>query len=181
MIENQVIYVGLAIAVLVLILFFLRAGGSGREGKGIDHERVESNAWDPETLRMAGRLFDRADHLWLRDTMKVPLLAREMRAVRKRLALRWLSEAQKGFRELVSRFRENPEQIAHRGAVGELNLLWLSVSFHVLVIVAKLNVTLFGPYVPLGAFAWPVSRLVLVRDFFFAGRLTAPQLRGIPN
>ncbi len=97
-------------------------------------------------LRLAERLFDPSDHIWLRDEIGRPELARVLVRERKQMALRWLHALRRSFNDLV----RVPEPDSARMKPGDVpanwRLLWLTLRFHFLLSYAVLVVRLFGPY-----------------------------------
>ncbi len=101
---------------------------------------------DTQSLVLAERLFDSADHLWLRDEIGQPKLASVLARERKQMALRWLHDLRRSFNDLV----RVPESESARMKPGDVpanwRLLWLTLRVHFLLAYAVLVVRLFGPY-----------------------------------
>ena len=122
------------------------------------------HVWEPASLQIVRRIFDPADYLWLKDTLKAPSLAREMELVRKNLAMRWLSQAEADFRELIRTFREGPGTEIDHGPVSEMSLLRHSASVHALLILARVSVSMLGPFNSLSNTLVPLEYLGLLRS-----------------
>lgn len=164
MIEAPAIYVALGLVVLLLTVLLVGASGRRRSPETRGELYQGPPAWDSDSLQIGKRIFDPTDYVWLKDSLKAPLLAHEMATFRKTLALRWLSQTAHDFRELVHTFRENPGQMSPHRSVGEMNILWQALSFHGLMLFTKISVLLFGPFKTLGNFGWPARYLAFFRD-----------------
>ena len=138
-------YATMAIAVLVLSLLLVRRsdGAASTEETGQDYV---PSLQDARFLKLAERIFDAGDYLWLRDKAGFPELARELRRFRQAMALRWLKALWHSFDGLVSA----PEPASPSSPTSEVrhswHLLWLAGRFYLLLGYAILVVKLFGPY-----------------------------------
>ena len=147
MIDTPGFYVGLAVATLILVFFLLRTGKKGTAEDAINNLAVVPFALSSESLRIIRRILDQSDYLWLRDGLKKPNLAHELKTIRRLLVLQWLSELQDGFRQLVRSVRENPQQAVPRGLAADMKIAWHTCSFFILIIFAKFSVSIFGHWV----------------------------------
>lgn len=141
-----IIYSILAILTVVLTAVLVRQARGAYTG-GIEPETENLRArTDAQSLRLAARIFDPADYLWLRNELGFPqgaeLLARHRRA----MALEWLRALRGSYLELL-RVPEAPGDGAVTGCEPtSWKLLWLAMRFHMLVAYALFVVRFFGPY-----------------------------------
>jgi len=75
------VYVGVAVAVLLLVLFSLRAGTTASSTDTIGKLAEEQSTLSLDSLQMARQIFDPTDYLWLKEGMKKPRLAHELKAM----------------------------------------------------------------------------------------------------
>ncbi len=112
----------------------------------LHQEDYVRDLWENGSLRLAERLFDSTDHLWLRDEIGQPKLARVLTRERKQMALRWLHALRRSFNDLV----RVPESDSARARPGDVPANWqllrLTLRFHFLLTYAVFVVRLFGPY-----------------------------------
>jgi len=151
---NMIIYIGFAIAFLVLVLV-LAARGANRES--LPESTLEDCTPCPgedRWLSLSERIFDPSDARWLRDELAFPALADSLTESRKQLAIRWLKTLQASFDQFV----RTPERLTSENQAGSSEswrLLWLTVRFQCLLFYALTMVRLFGPYHRLiPSFAW---------------------------
>ncbi len=144
---SVLIYAALAILILLLTAWLVRQRRKGRVSAWeISQEDYVQDLWDSRSLRLAERLFDSTDHLWLRDEIGQPKLARVLACERKQMALRWLHALRRSFDDLV----RVPEPDSARMNPGDVPANWrllrLTLRFHFLLAYAVVVVRLFGPY-----------------------------------
>ena len=164
MIDTPEFYVGLAVAALILVFFLLRTGEKGTSEDAISKLTEVPFALSSESLQIIKRILDRSDYLWLRDGLKKPNLAHELKKIRTLLVLQWLSDLQDGFRQLVRSVRENPQQAVQRGLPADMKIAWHTFSFFALIIFAKFSVSIFGPFTRTGGLLWPARYLQSLRN-----------------
>ncbi len=140
-----VIYATIAILIIVLAAWL---GRQRRENAtfaiGIQQDATVGNPWENGCLRLAERIFDSTDYLWLRDEVRNPALARILARSRKQMALGWLQTVRRSFAALV----RTPEPVPSRGSevTSSTELLLLTLRFHFLLAYALFVVRIFGPY-----------------------------------
>ena len=76
----------------------------------------------------------------------MPLVADELKDIRRLLALQGLSELQEQFRELISSFREDPQRAVAQGRTSQVKVVRHTISFYALIILAIVSVSTIGPY-----------------------------------
>jgi hypothetical protein len=148
------IYVGLAIASMVLVLVWLRHSKPEDADEAIERQAHTPCVANGRWLNLSERIFDPADVRWLERELAFPKLARALRLDRKRLAILWLEALQSSFDELV----RTPEAISNVNGPSPANgwsTLWLILRFKLLISYALIVVKVLGPYhsmIP--SFAW---------------------------
>ena len=138
--------------VLIAILLMVVAALLARERRPGEAEDVPTGECrldrpvNGQFQKVADRIFDPADFLWLRDALGRADLARALARTRKQLAILWLKSLQRSFNELV----RTPEPTSRQGAANRgpasWGLLWLTLRFHLLLVYALFVVRTFGPY-----------------------------------
>jgi hypothetical protein len=139
------VYVAIAIVTVIVTLLLVRRTSEGERSSIHDDRSYAQAPWDETSLRVALRLFDSADYLWLRDELGFPDLARSLARSRKHLSLRWFENLKFSFREMV----RTPEPTASESSnnfFGDWRLLLLTLRFHFFLTYAVLVTQLFGPY-----------------------------------
>jgi len=158
------VYVGVAVAVLLLVLFSLRAGTTASSTDTIGKLAEEQSTLSSDSLQMARQIFDPTDYLWLKEGMKKPRLAHELKVVRRCLALQWLSELQEDFRKLIAGYRETPGRVVSGGLATQVSIVRYSLSFYWLLAFAKVSVLVLGPYTNFSSLLWPAKYLKSLRE-----------------
>ncbi len=112
----------------------------------VHQEDYVRDLWDNGSLKVVERLFDSTDHLWLRDEIGQPKLARVLTRERRQMALQWLHDLRRSFNDLVRVPESDPARMNPGDVPADWQLLWLTLRFHFLLAYALLVVRLFGPY-----------------------------------
>jgi len=152
-----------AIALLMLAVVVLLA--RPRQAGPIQEIEICSDeggaSWEGPDLSLAERIFDRTDYLWLRDQVGFAPLAESLLRSRTQMALQWLRAVRRSFDKLVRTPATPPGTHNPAAARESLNLLRLTLRFHLIIGYAILVVRLFGPYHRLiPSFGWMPSLLV---------------------
>lgn len=152
MIQTPNFYVGLALVFFILTVVLLwKISQGGARTETLEEDRC---AWNLDSFQVATRIFDPADYLWLRDDLRLPLLARELERSRKRLASQWLADVVIEYREIVAGPRKNSVTTSPLSVPVEVSLLRQTVTFYALIALARLTISLFGPYTKLNSILW---------------------------
>ena len=152
MIQTPEIYVGFALVIFILTVVLLwKLSHGGARTEALEEDRC---AWNLDSFQVATRIFDPADYRWLRDDLRMPLLARELERSRKRLARQWLADVVIEYREVVAGSRKNSVTASPLSVPVEISLLRQTVTFYALIALARLSILLFGPYTKLNSIFW---------------------------
>jgi len=140
------IYAGLAILLLLLALLLVQRNREDQTSEWEAMEELTQGLWDESGLRIAERIFDSADFLWLRDEVEFPQLARALARSRQQMALQWLKALRCSFDEMI----RSPESLPLEGnspsALPSWKLLWLTLRIRLLLTYSTVIVKHFGPY-----------------------------------
>ncbi len=139
-----IVYTIIAAFVFLLVALWARQTLRGEPTEvAVEEEDVEG-LLDGLGIALAEQVFDSTDYIWLRDSIGLPHLARELAHSRKQLALRWL----KNLHGLFNRLLRTPLDFCETGRGGsqKRKVFWLTLRFHFFWVYALVVVRLFGPY-----------------------------------
>jgi hypothetical protein len=139
-------YVFIAILLMVVAALLAREGQPGEAGNVPVGECRLDRPVNGQFQKVADRIFDPSDFLWLRDALGRADLARALERTRKQLAILWLKSLRRSFNELVRTPEPAPRQSPTNHGEESWGLLWLTLRFHLLLAYALFVVRTFGPY-----------------------------------
>lgn len=145
-IGSILIYALVAILLLVVSLLLFRKATGSPPDLVAEEPSGGSGQLDGASLRLAERIFDSADRDWLRKELCFPEAAVVLERHRKALAIQWLKNLKNSFKEFVRSPEHSAEAFGATGGPSSLELLWLTLRFHLLINYALMVVSLFGPY-----------------------------------
>lgn len=139
-------YVLIAILMMVVAALLARERQPSEAGDVPAGECRLDRPVNGQFQKVADRIFDPSDFLWLRDALGRADLARALARTRKRLAIVWLKSLRRSFNELVRTPEPTPRQGPTNHGPESWRLLWLTLRFHLLLAYALFVVRTFGPY-----------------------------------
>jgi hypothetical protein len=145
-IDGLLIYALVAILLLVVSVVLFRKGTSSSPEVVAEEPPGGIGQLDVTSLRLAERIFDSSDRDWLRKELCFPEAAVVLERHRKALAIQWLKNLRNSFKEFVRTPEHPAEAFVAQNAPSSLELLALTLRFHLLINYALLIVSLFGPY-----------------------------------
>lgn len=112
---------------------------------------IEHRPW----LHLSERIFDPSDIRWLEQELGLPILAGELIAARKQLAIYWLEALRFSFDEFVRTPQYSFSDESEVPSTGGWQMLWFTARFKISITYALLMVKWFGPYHRLiPSFSW---------------------------
>ncbi len=139
-----IVYTIIAAFVFLVIALWARQTLRGEPPEVAVGEDHVQGLLDGLGIALAERVFDSTDYIWLRDSIGLPHLARELAHSRKQLALHWLKNLYSLFNRLLSTSLDFCET-GRRGS-QKRKVFWLTLRFHLFLVYALVAVRLFGPY-----------------------------------